>query len=247
MELKEYLDYLVDFLKDYLKKANADGYVLGVSGGVDSAVCAQLIKRACGDNCLGLILPCYSEPTDTEDAILACKAANLEFKTISLNDNFDIFKKLLISSFKVENNSNSLMTFANLKARLRMLTLYATAQLKRYLVIGTDNLAEYYVGYFTKHGDGACDILPLVRLTKTEVTEAARILGVPEKIINKRPTAGLIESSYDELELGFSYKDLDAFLRKQEIDPRIRAKIEQMHKNSAHKRALAPRPKPFRP
>jgi NAD+ synthase len=247
MELKKYLDEIVTFLKEYKEQAHADGYILGVSGGIDSAVCAFLIKKACGDNCLGLILPCYSQEEDAFDAALVCQAANLDFKTVSLNETYDEIYKSIISSFKVENSSSKVeMALANTKVRLRMTTLYAVGQMKNYLVVGTDNMGEHYTGYFTKHGDGACDVLPLVQLTKGEVFEAGRILGVPERVLNRRPTAGLIANTYDEDELGVSYPELDAFLLGNPIDPKKEERIAILHRNSEHKRKPAATPKEFK-
>ena len=242
MKLENYLDEIVAFLKDYKEKAHADGYILGVSGGIDSALCAFLIKKACPDNCLGLILPCYSNPQDEIDALKVCKAANLDFKTISLNETFDSIKKSIISSFGVE---NSKLALANTKARLRMSTLYAVGQMHNYLVVGTDNLNERYAGYFTKHGDGACDVMPIAYLTKGEVKEAARLLGVPKEIIDKRPTAGLIADSYDEDELGITYADFDKFLLGQKIAEAKEEHLQDLHRKSEHKRLPAATPKPY--
>jgi len=247
MELAKYLDEIVEFLKEYKEKAHADGYILGVSGGIDSAVCAFLIKKACGDNCLGLILPCHSDASDALDAALVCQAAKLDYKTISLNETYDVIHQSIISNFQVNKSPKNMeMALANTKVRLRMTTIYALGQMKNYLVVGTDNWDEHYTGYFTKHGDGACDVLPLVYLTKGEVYEAARILGVPQKIIDRKPTAGLIANTYDEDELGVSYKELDAFLLGEHLDPKKEERIAILHRNSEHKRNPAATPKPYK-
>lgn len=246
MELKEYLDYLVEFLKEYRVKAHADGFIVGLSGGIDSAVVAALVKKAAKDDCLGLIMPCYSNPNDAIDAISVAKAINMEVKTISLNNAFDEEIKSIISSFEVDENKHStVLAIANTKVRLRMTTLYMVGQMKNYLVVGTDNACEFYTGYFTKHGDGAYDILPMRYLVKSEVREAARILGIPEKVITKKPTAGIINGVDDEMEMGVSYDELDAYLLGKKIDDKSIEIIENLHRKSEHKRHFAATPKEF--
>nr|WP_318028975.1 NAD(+) synthase [Mycoplasmopsis bovis] len=162
-------------------------------------------------------------------------AINLKFKTISLEKSFEEIKKSL------NNEVDNLLAISNIKPRLRMTALYAYAQQNNYLVMGTDNQDEYFIGYFTKHGDGGVDLLPISKLLKSEVREIAKYLNVPESIINKKPSAGLWEGQSDEDELGFTYNELDKYLLndKDGIRENSIVKIERMHKTSAHKRDKA--------
>ena len=131
---------------------------------------------------------------------------------------------------------------SNLKVRIRMTILYAYGQTHRSLVLGTDNMDEHYTGYFTKYGDGAADLLPIVHLTKGEVVASAKIKGVPDYLAERVPTAGLFEGQTDEVEMGVKYKDLDDFLLGKEIDPKVKERIEHLHRISEHKRAPIPTP-----
>jgi NAD+ synthase len=134
------------------------------------------------------------------------------------------------------------MSLANTKARLRMTTLYAYAQNYSYLVVGTDNACEWYTGYFTKYGDGGVDLVPLLYLTKTQVYEMAQALKLPQFVIDKAPTAGLIDGVNDEDEMGFSYKDLETYMAGGIVDDEIVTKINKLHTSSQHKRELALKP-----
>ena len=126
-----------------------------------------------------------------------------------------------------------------------MSILYAVAQKERGLVVGTDNADERCVGYFTKYGDGACDILPIAYLVKAEVVEAAKIYGVKDHLAERVPTAGLYEGQTDEKEMGVSYKDLDAYVLGKEINEDAKKRIQYLEKISAHKRNPIPMPEPF--
>jgi NAD+ synthase len=126
---------------------------------------------------------------------------------------------------------------------LRMTMLYALAQEKKYLVLGTDNLAEWTLGYFTKYGDGGVDLLPLVNLLKKEVKEMAKIMKLPKIIYTKVSTAGLWEGQTDENELGFSYNEIDDYIIGKKINPIIKEKIEKQIKLTNHKRIKIPTPK----
>ncbi|NLB48710.1 MAG: NAD(+) synthase, partial [Erysipelotrichia bacterium] len=134
----------------------------------------------------------------------------------------------------------------NLKPRIRMIVLYAVAATKHGLVIGTDNAAERYTGYFTKHGDGACDILPLGHLLKSEVLATAKMFGLSEEITKRIPTAGLYEGQTDEEEMGVTYRELDDYLLGKPIAEKARARIEYLHEVSRHKVEPIPMPKPFK-
>src|SRR5699024_6633312 len=136
------------------------------------------------------------------------------------------------------NQQTGQLADANLRARLRMSTLYTYATLHNYLVVGTDNKSEYYTGYFTKYGDGGVDLLPIVDYTKTEIWEMARVLGVPQVVIDKKPSADLWEGQTDEEEMGTSYTHIDAFLEGREVPAEDAQVIQAMHTKTAHKREI---------
>ncbi len=226
------------WIKEQVVKAGAKGIVLGLSGGIDSAVVAALARRALGPDVLGLLLPCHSHRQDTEDALTVAGHLGLETVTVDLTPAFDLLLTLLPSA--------GTMVAANLKPRLRMMTLYHFAGLKKYLVAGTGNKSEISVGYFTKYGDGGADLLPLGDMLKSEVWAMAAQLGLPEAIIKKPPSAGLLPGQTDEGELNISYAELDQALkaiadrRNETIPPGLRQRVEQLMKISEHKRMPVP-------
>ncbi len=236
-EAAKIVNFIEAWLKEKVNQAGARGIVVGLSGGIDSAVVAALGRRAFGhDNILALIMPCHSNPEDAQDAILTADKLDINFKIIELDNAFDAVNL----AFNQNDINLSKMSAANLKARLRMSTLYAAAQTNNFLVCGTGNKSEYETGYFTKYGDSASDLLPLADLLKAEVRAAAKYLGVPEKIIVKAPSAGLWENQTDEGEMGFSYDELDNYLSTGEARPEIKERIEAMRRKSVHKRMLPP-------
>ena len=242
MKLEEYLKYIETFLKDYIDKAHCDKYILGISGGVDSSLCAALARNAVGkDRLLCLILPIESHKADEEDALLLAKELDLNYVVV---DGSDIFKGY-VETFKKLGQDFDRSTLGNLKARIRMSILYAFAQKYNGLVIGTDNADERYTGYFTKHGDGACDILPIAHLLKGEVVAASKILGISNHLAERTPTASLFEGQTDEGEMGVTYKDLDNYILGGKVDDAVEKRIQHLHKISEHKRASTPMPKPF--
>ena len=151
---------------------------------------------------------------------------------------FDEITKALLQ--KGYQSGDTQMVRGNLGARLRMTTLYAVGGHLGYLVVGTDNAAESYTGYFTKYGDGGVDILPISHLTKGEVFAMGRYLGVPEQILTKAPSAGFFHEQTDESEMGVSYDDIDAFLRGEPVTENKQAIIEHLHRISEHKRIMPP-------
>ena len=231
---------VVGWIKKKVELAGAKGVVVGLSGGIDSAVCAVLAKRALPNNTLCVILPCFSSEADMEDAYLVSRELTLE----TIESDLSIYHKKMMDEIKVllsrQAETNFELSAANLKARLRMSTLYAIANALNYMVIGTDNAAEYYTGYFTKYGDGGVDLLPIGTLQKREVKEWASLLGVPERIINKPPSAGLWEGQLDEEEMGTNYEMIDDFLAGKDIPQSDKELIEKMHKQSEHKRRTPP-------
>lgn len=230
--MKEVVDNLVEWLRDSVKEANCKGIVYGLSGGVDSAVIAALSKLAFGDESLAIMMPINSSFEDEIDAKLVIDKFNLNAIKVDLSKTYSEFVKV------VEKGDNQ-MAYANVKPRLRMTTLYYYAQLKGYLVVGTSNKSEFTVGYFTKYGDSGSDLMPLVDFTKKEIFELARYLEIPDKIIQKPPSAGLFEDQTDEDEMGFTYNDLEKYINNEKIDERIEEKINRMVKISEHKRNFA--------
>lgn len=230
--MKEIVDNLVEWLRDSVKEANCKGIVYGLSGGVDSAVIAALSKLAFGDESLAIMMPINSSFEDEIDAKLVIDKFNLNAIKVDLSRTYSEFVEI------VEKGDNN-MAYANVKPRLRMTTLYYYAQLKGYLVVGTSNKSEFTVGYFTKYGDSGSDLMPLVDFTKKEIFELARYLEIPDKIIQKPPSAGLFEDQTDEDEMGFTYNDLEKYINNEKIDERIEEKINRMVKISEHKRNFA--------
>ncbi len=226
---------IVNWLKREVKKAGSAGVVFGLSGGVDSAVVGVLCNDAFNENCLGLIMPCFSTYQEVKDAEFVAKKFGIKTEIINLDSIFLEFCKIL----NVDPKSKELYV-VNIKPRLRMITLYHYANKLNYLVVGTGNKSELYIGYFTKYGDGGSDLLPIGDLTKTEVWEFARFLGIPEKIINKPPSAGLWRGQTDEGEVGIKYRALDNVIKnienKKEVDDKeLLKKITYLHKKSLHK------------
>ncbi|MBU5670084.1 NAD(+) synthase [Peptoniphilus sp. MSJ-1] len=234
MDYKKVTEDLVNWLKEKAKETGARGFVFGLSGGIDSAVIAALSKKVFPENSLGLIMPCESIDEDAEHAKLVADKINLKTETIDLTKTY---RTLIEASFESENK----MAKSNIKPRLRMTTLYYYAQDLGYLVLGPSNASEWYLGYSTKYGDSGADIMPIVNILKTDVFEIAKELGVPREIIEKKPSAGLWKGQTDEDEMGFTYEVLDSYIRGESTpDEKIKEKIDRMHKNSAHKRVMAP-------
>lgn len=233
-ELKSYQEYLVNWLKEQVKKTNCKGLIVGISGGIDSALVAALATKACGSNTLGVIMPIGNMSLDLDDAQKVIKTLKMPATTIDLTSTY----QSLTNALKIDHK----LALANIKPRLRMSTLYALAQQKNYLVLGTDNKAEWMLGYFTKHGDGGVDLLPIVHLKKHEVYQLAKMLNLPESVLVKKPSAGLWPGQYDEDELGFSYQEVDRFLANESVKPEIKAKIKKQIQISAHKREPLPAP-----
>ncbi len=226
----EIVDRIVLWLKDELAESHTDGIVVGLSGGLDSSVCAALIRKA-NDNCLGLILPVESEVNDIDDAAEVASLIDLKTQYVDLTPVYTHLIKLLPERKHV--------ALGNIKARLRMVVIYYYANIHNYLVCGTGNKTEFSLGYFTKYGDGACDVLPLGDLYKCEVREIGGLLGIPEKIIEKVPSAGLWKGQTDEGEIGFSYEEVDKTL-KEIAECRTRGdcaeRLQSMMRQSEHKR-----------
>ena len=223
------------WLRDEVAGAHAKGIVLGLSGGIDSSVLAALGLEALGqDSVLGVIMPCRSIPEDEQDARLLADSLGLKTERVDLSGVFDSL------CAGIGGNLDPL-TQSNMKARLRMVTLYAFAQSRNLLVCGTSNRSEYETGYFTKYGDSGVDLMPLAGFLKRDIRAMARELHVPERIITKAPSAGLYEGQTDEGDMGFTYDVLDEYLASGRIDdPKAKERIDVMRRRSEHKRKPIP-------
>lgn len=226
------------WMQDRLRDAGARGFVLGLSGGIDSAVAAALARMACGDNVLAMIMPCHSDPRSAEDAHVVARRLGVKVHVADLTAAHDALIPRIPNSGGIE--------LTNIRPRLRMTALYCAAQTLDYLVLGTSNKSEYMIGYFTKWGDAAADIRPLGGLYKHEVVDLARELDIPEEIIAKPPTADLWDGQTDENEIGMTYAELDGILEGLEtgelagFDPERVEHVRRMIVESEHKRAPVP-------
>lgn len=242
MKLNEYLSVIEKFLVDYLDSTHAKGYVVGLSGGVDSSLVSVLAKKAVGkEKITGIMMPIDSLKEDLLDALELAKDNDINYLVI---DGSEIFHQYL-SAYQSLGIELDTATKSNLKARIRMSILYAYAQKNGLLVLGTDNKDERYTGYFTKHGDGAADLFPIAKLLKREVVEASKLLGISTRLAERVPSAGLFPGQTDEKEMGVTYQDLDDFLIGKPINEQAKQRIEYLHKISEHKRCLTPEPEDF--
>lgn len=207
LDVKKTKDDIVEFVQNKVSEANADGLVVGLSGGIDSTLAAFLACEAVGkDNVFGIVMP--STTTPTEDKLHGTAIAQLlgiNYKEIAIDSILNEF----LSVTQLEEDK---LSIGNLKARIRMSIIYFYANSKNYLVSGTGNKSEILIGYFTKHGDGACDIEPIGDLYKTDVYQLAKYLEIPQEIIDKPPRAGLWNNQTDEDEIGMTYELLDKIL-----------------------------------
>ena len=237
---KEEKDKIVKFIKAYYDRYDLGGVVIGISGGKDSGVVAGLFAEALGpDRIVGVTLPCHSKATDKNDAQLVADYYGFKMINYDLTNVFDAFKEQvnLLGDFTDEELKNSDI---NLKPRLRMASLYYTAALytalkgKTYIVAGTGNKCEEYVGYFTKGGDSVSDIKVLADLTVDEVIAIGEVLNVPKEVLYKAPNDGLSNQT-DEDKLGVKYKDIAKYMNGEPLEKDVYQKIKKLHDNSKHK------------
>lgn len=253
MDLEKAQNRIIDFIRDKTGKAGVSGAVVGISGGIDSALTATLAVKALGkDRVLGVHMPenGLTPAVDSEDARTLADWLGIEYRTIDISG--------IISAFMAavpESESADRLTKGNLKARTRMSLLYFHANQLNSMVIGTGNKTEILLGYYTKYGDGGVDLEPIGGLYKTEVWELSRILGIPEPLITKKPSAGLWTGQTDEAELGISYVKVDEVLRliednaeAEKILDKTGVSVEQLNsvvrriERNEHKRKAPPVP-----
>lgn len=245
---------IAGWMRRHLVSAGARGFVLGLSGGVDSAIVLRLAQLAAPNATLGAILPCYSDPQDEHDAAFVAAHFSAPTLRIDLSSAYDSLIATLqpaVQSLPKHTRPaappgplRDRLPLASIKPRLRMTTLYFIANSLNYLVAGTTNRSELAIGAFTKHGDGGADLLPLGRLAKGEVRGLARELGVPPAIVSRPASAGLWIGQTDEEEMGFSYEELERYLDEgpQGVSPALAMKIERLTRSTDHKRELPPMP-----
>lgn len=251
-------DNISAWLKERIDEAGSDRFVLGLSGGLDSAVVCGLCARAVGaDRVLSVIMPSSSISQDLIEAEKVADTFGIKVMTIDLTDvaeavfsampsEEELYADILQQDIPPGSEVRLQLARANVRPRSRMITNYYLANLARGIVVGTSNKTEYMIGYSTKHGDAGVDLAPIVDLYKFEVRAVARAIGVPESVITRPPSAGLWEGQTDEAEIGISYDDLDATLMAMDvgdvsaIDPELVARVSQKVSSSAHKRASIP-------
>ena len=226
----------VAFIKKAMADAHADGIVFGNSGGKDSALVGILCKMAC-DNVLGVIMPCQSKRNfgeDMDDGIDVATQFNIETLTVDLTS----VKEEMVKQIETVTGATDTAK-SNIAPRLRMTTLYTIAQSRNAMVAGTGNKCELYMGYFTKWGDGGCDINPIADLTVSEIYEFLTYLNAPENIIKKAPSAGLFEGQTDEQEMGVTYKQIEEVMATGTTDDKAAAeKIIRTNQRTEHKRRM---------
>lgn len=244
-QLKDYAyDTIVEFIRQKVEESGGNGVVVGLSGGIDSALVSKLCVDAVGaDKVLNVFLPSSSSSKDDRrDAEEFSNDIGVEFKVVEITPAVESFKMILPSIDRKE-------LLGNVMARCRMVVLMHQANLMGRVVMGTGNKSELLVGYFTKFGDGGVDFCPIGDLYKTEVRELAKRVGISKRIIEKAPSAGLWEGQTDEGEMGVSYEKLDQILlgfealldnreisRQTGIDLNIVEMVWRRHLDTVHKR-----------
>ena len=207
MDVTKILECIIEFIQTEVKNANSNGVVLGLSGGIDSSVALFLATKILGnDKVLGLILPdkTVSQQTDMDDAIEIAQQLGIRYYIIDITE----LKKKYMDVLPIERKS-----IGNLIARIRMNVIYYYANFENKLVLGTSDKSELMIGYFTKFGDGAADILPLADLYKTQIRELAKHLNLPEKILFKKSSPSLWKDQTAEDEIGMNYEKIDLILK----------------------------------
>jgi len=232
------VDKIRNFVINYMQKNDLDGIVMGISGGKDSSIASALFANILGaENVIGITLPCHSITSDTLDAKEIAKLLGYKLYEIDITDTYDVMTSALDSNLDISDKNTLLDAQINIKPRLRMAALYYAAQSlsaknnKRYVVAGTGNKCEIYVGYYTKFGDGASDINILANYTVSEILAIGTYLGLPNHLVYKTPSDGISGKS-DEEKLGVTYQQIEDHIEGSRYNPLI----EKMYENSEHKR-----------
>lgn len=212
MDPSKIIECIIKFIRNEVTRADSNGVVLGLSGGIDSSVALFLATKSLGNNkVLGLILPdkTVAQQTDMDDAIEISQKLGIQYHIIDITE----FKKKYMDILPIERKS-----MGNLIARIRMNFIYYYANIENKLVLGTSDKSELMIGYFTKFGDGAADILPLADVYKTQVRELAKYLNLPEKILIKKSSPSLWKDQTAEDEIGMNYEKIDLILKNFETN-----------------------------
>ena len=242
-------EWMEEFLHVQIEKNKARGLILGLSGGIDSAVLAYLCKRTLKEKTLAIIMP-DTEITpkhETEDALKMIALTGIEYKLLDI--------KPIVKEYSMYLEPND-WAKGNLRARIRTNILYYYANAKNYLVLGSSDKSEHLIGYFTKFGDGAADLIPIISLYKLQVRKIAEFLGVPKNVIEKKSSAHLWKDHEAEKEIGVSYEEIDSILyclfdkklsidetaNKTQIEKETIDKVYNLHLKSEHKRLKAQKP-----
>ena len=237
------------FLLEKIKENDSNGLILGLSGGIDSAVLAYICKRIVKEKTLAIIMPDteITPKSETEDALKMIALTGIEYKLIDIKPIVNEYSRYL------EPND---WAKGNLRARVRANILYYYANAKNLLVLGSSDKSEYLLGYFTKYGDGASDLVPITSLYKLQVREIAKFLGVPQNVIEKKSSPHLWKEHGAEKEIGMSYEEIDSVLycmfekklpieetvRLTEIEKATVERVHQLYANSEHKRVTQQKP-----
>jgi NAD+ synthase len=245
-DVKDETERRIAFLSDYLAASGASGYVLGISGGVDSTVAGRLASLACqraGASFTAMRLP-YGVQADESEAMEAIDFIEpTNVVTVDIKPAVDALHEATTTDDVTPEASDFVK--GNIKARQRMVAQYAVAGRLGALVVGTDQAAEAVMGFFTKYGDGAFDVGPLLGLTKARVRSIGEHLGVPQHLVTKLPTADLEDlrpALPDEEAYGVTYREIDAYLVGEDVSAEAREVIEKAYRQTAHKRQLPPGP-----
>lgn len=239
---KRETENVVEFVRDYYKKNNLGGAVLGVSGGKDSAVVLAILVKALGkENVIGLTLPCHSMKQDKDLAHVVADYYGVKLYNLDLTAAYDAFTNSVKEGFGEVNEECLKDSNINLKPRLRTASVYYYAAMlskvmgKPFLVAGTSNKCELFVGYFTKGGDNVHDIATIADFTVSEVIKIGEYLNVPHEVLYRVPSDGLSGMS-DEEKLGVKYVEIEQYLEdKSKLDENVNKKIEKLHNSSRHK------------
>ena len=247
-----------EFIKKQVTAASSNGVIFGLSGGIDSTVIAYLCSRALGsERCMALLMPNseFTPVTETDDGKLVAESLSIPHTVIQIST---LSREAVAHERYAETDGilGNKMNVGNLNARLRAALLYYEAQKRNYLVVGTDDKSEHMIGYFTKYGDGACDMMPIADLYKTQVWELARHLEVPQHIIDKEPSPHLWKDHSMSKEIGMQYDAVDSILdciskgadlkdtitisKKLNIPTEKVSRIISLYCSSEHKRLIPP-------
>lgn len=239
---------IIEFIRKYYKDNNLKGAVIGISGGKDSGVVAGLFTRALGsENVIGIWMPCHSKEEDYKNAMLVANHFGFKLLEFDLTRLYDNYVKQIKENNIVTDDNNLTDANINIKPRLRMSTLYYYAAMLSsinkgiYIVPGTSNKCELYVGYFTKGGDNVSDISVLSDLTVDEVIKIGEYIGVPDKVIHKTPDDGL-SGKTDEEKLGVKYNEIAEVINNQDapnVSKEVHEKIKKLHRQNQHKFEVA--------